>query len=94
VTATKRLLALAAFGALIAAAIVTARQPLPRTHADNKCPVGCVETDLSTLNPPGGMTYITQQTRGPWIVGKPPTSGLQTPSTTQTLNRHPPGGRP
>lgn len=88
----KHVLAATAIAAIAAAAAVTYGRPA--TVADNHCPIGCVETDESTVVTP---TTIVVRTREPWISGKKPqrateptpnigggTRGTRAPTATTT----------
>jgi hypothetical protein len=90
----KYVLAGIAASAILAATAITACQPSrgPHTGADNHCPNGCIKTPTVIV-----PDIVVQDTRAPWIVGKPPGSGVhQTPSTTSytTANRPAPVRKP
>jgi hypothetical protein len=80
--------------AILMATAITTCQPSrgPHAGADNHCPAGCIKTPTVIV-----PDIIVQDTRAPWIVGKPHGSGVQqTPSTTlySTANRPAPGRKP
>lgn len=70
-----------ALAALLSAAVLSAQMPAQR-RADNRCPIGCVNT--SELSTPVTATFITPDYRGPFVVAKPSKSGTAKPTTATT----------